>query len=145
MERVGQIRELKALLGTLGLDSLFSGRVKDGVCSVAGWPSGAQALAGVVLAQDTKIAGCLVVTGGVREQDEMAAQMEAWGGDVLLVPEAHRGKEGVKPDADLEAEWLGALARLTSEIKPRGVVVTEQVQEEKHPSPAEIKKGMFCI
>ena len=145
MERVGQIRELKALLGTLGLDSLFSGRVRDGVCSLAGWPSGAQALAAVVLAQDKKIAGCLVVAGGVREQDEMAAQMEAWGGDILLVPEAHRGKEGVRPDADLEAEWLGALARLTSKDKPRGVVVTDQVQEEKHPSPAEIKKGMFYV
>ncbi len=145
LEQVGERRELKTLLGTLGLGSLFSGRVKEGVCSVAGWPSGAQALAAVVLAEDKKMQGWVVVTGSVREQEEIASQIEAWGGDVLVVPEAHRGKEGVRPDADLEAEWLGSLARLTLEERPRCVVVTEQVLAEKHPSPAEIQRGMFRV
>ncbi|NCZ52608.1 MAG: hypothetical protein EBY81_01705, partial [Verrucomicrobia bacterium] len=145
LEQVEERRELKALLGTLGLGSLFSGRVKEGVCSVAGWPSGAQALAAVVLAEDKKMRGWVVVAGSVREQEEIASQIEAWGGDALVVPEAHRGKEGVRPDADLEAEWLGSLARLTLEERPRCVVVTEQVLAEKHPSPAEIQRGMFRV
>ena len=80
LEQVVERRELKALLGTLGLGSLFSGRVKEGVCSVAGWPSGAQALAAVVLAEDKKMRGWVVVTSSVREQEEMASQIEAWGG-----------------------------------------------------------------
>ena len=81
----------------------------------------------------------------MREQEEMASELEAWGENPLLVPEVHRGGEGVRADPDLEAEWLGALGRLVGESKPRLVIVTEGVLKAKQPDPREVKKGLRRI
>ena len=135
-ERVGKIvlsgqnksqKDLKGLLGTLGVSQLISGRGTEGVCSMLSWPASAQALVATVISQDKKERSWLVVAGSVREQEELASEIEAWGGEVLIIPEAHRGEERVRPDPDLEAEWLGSLARLVQGKKPRLVIVTERV------------------
>ena len=76
-----------------------------------------------------------MVAEHVRQQEELAAEIESWGGDCVVVPEAFRGTEKVKPDPDLEAEWMGSLARLSEPERPRLVVVTGRVLEEKLPSP----------
>ena len=81
----------------------------------------------------------------MREQEELASEIEAWGGEVLIIPGAHRGEERVRPDPDLEAEWLGSLARMVQGTKPRCVLVTERVLQEKHPAPEEIRKGMIQL
>ena len=153
-ERVGKIvlsgqnqsqKDLKGLLGTLGVSQLISGRGTGGVYSMMSWPVSAQALAATVISQDNQGRSWLVVAGSVKEQEELASEIEAWGGEVLIIPEAHRGEERVRPDPDLEAEWLGSLARLVQGTKPRCVLVTERVLQEKHPAPDEIRKGMIQL
>ena len=88
----------------------MSGGVTRGVWSFAGWPTGAQALAAVTLAQRESAPGWVLVAEHVRQQEELAAEIEAWGGEAVVVPEAFRGTEKVKPDPDLEAEWVASLA-----------------------------------
>jgi len=129
-------RENKALLDTAGLERFVPSGVTGGVWSLAGLPAGAQALAAVVLSRRPLPAGWLVVAENIRQQEELAAEIEAWGGEVAVVPEAFRGTDKVKPDPDLEAEWLGSLARLTEPHPPRLVVVTEKVLAESLPAPA---------
>ena len=86
-----------------------------------------------------------MVAEHVRQQEELAAEIESWGGDCVVVPEAFRGTEKVKPDPDLEAEWMGSLARLTEAERPRLVVVTERVLEEKLPSPEWMRQSLRRI
>jgi len=121
------------------------GGVTGGVWSFSGWPSGAQALAAVLLSRRSGAPGWLVVAEHVRQQEELAAEIESWGGDCVVVPEAFRGTEKVKPDPDLEAEWMGSLARLTESERPRLVVVTERVLEEKLPSPEWMRQSLRRI
>ena len=109
------------------------------------WPGAAQVLLALALVQNRTGSGWLVVVGSVREQEEMASELEAWGENPLLVPEVHRGGEGVRADPDLEAEWLGALGRLVGESKPRLVIVTEGVLKAKQPDPRAVKKGLRRI
>ena len=123
----------------------MSSGVKGGVWSFAGWPTGAQALAAVLLSRRSVAPGWLVVAEHVRQQEELAAEIESWGGDCVVVPEAFRGTEKVKPDPDLEAEWMGSLARLTEVDRPRLVVVTERVLEEPLPSPEWMRKALRRI
>jgi len=115
------------------------------VWSIAGLPSGAQALAAVVLSRRKGPAGWVVVAENVRHQEELAAEIESWGGEVVVVPEAFRGTEKVKPDPDLEAEWMGALARLTEPDRPRLAVVTEKVLAENLPEPAWMRRSLRRI
>ena len=121
------------------------GGVTGGVWSFSGWPSGAQALAAVLLSRRSGAPGWLVVAEHVRQQEELAAEIESWGGDCVVVPEAFRGTEKVKPDPDLEAEWMGSLARLTEAERPRLVIVTERVLEEKLPSPEWMRQSLRRI
>ena len=116
--------------------------VTGGVWSFAGWPSGAQALAATILSRRTGVPGWLVVAENIRQQEELAAEIESWGGEAVIVPEAFRGTEKVKPDPDLAAEWLGALARLEETGRPTLLVVTERVLEESLPSPQWIKQSL---
>jgi transcription-repair coupling factor (superfamily II helicase) len=87
----------------------------------------------------------MVVAESVRHQEELAAEIEAWGGEVVVVPEAFRGTEKVKPDPDLEAEWIGSLARLTEPDRPRIVVVTNRVLAESLPEPSWIRRSLRRI
>ena len=119
--------------------------VAGGVWSFAGWPTGAQALAAVLLSRRSGPPGWLVVAENVRQQEDLAGEIESWGGDCVVIPEAFRGTEKVKPDPDLEAEWVGSLARLIEPDRPRLVLVTERVLEEKLPPPEWIKKSLRRI
>jgi len=118
------------------------GRVTGGIWSFAGWPSGAQALAAVILSQRSGAPGWCLVAENVRQQEDLAAEIESWGGEAVVAPEAFRGTDQVKPDPDLEAEWTGALARLTEPDRPRLVVLTERVWQEALPSPEWIRKSL---
>jgi transcription-repair coupling factor (superfamily II helicase) len=102
-------------------------------------------LAAVLLSRRSGAPGWLVVAEHVRQQEELAAEIESWGGDCVVVPEAFRGTEKVKPDPDLEAEWMGSLARLTEAERPRLVVVTERVLEEKLPDPEWMRQSLRRI
>ena len=124
---------------------MVSATVAGGVYSCGAWPGAAQVLLALALSRHRQGAGWLVVVQSVREQEEMASELEAWGEEPLLVPEAHRGSEGVRPDPDLEAEWLGALGRLVQEPKPRLVIVTEAVLQAKQPNPQDVRKGLQRI
>ncbi|NBT89279.1 MAG: transcription-repair coupling factor [Verrucomicrobia bacterium] len=98
-------------------------------------------MAAVLLAGRTTGPGWLVVAENVRQQEELAAEIESWGGEAVLVPEAFRGSDKVRPDPDLEAEWVASLARLLDPGRPRIVVVTQRVMTEPVPAPAWIRAG----
>ena len=99
-------------------------------------------MAAVILAQRESAPGWVLVAEHVRQQEELAAEIEAWGGEAMVVPEAFRGTEKVKPDPGLEAEWVASLARLTEPNRPRLVLVTERVLSERLPSPDWIRKAI---
>ena len=145
LQKSGERRELNTLCGSLDLDRVVSATVAGGVYSCGAWPGAAQVLLALALARHRQGVGWLVVVQSVREQEEMASELEAWGEEPLLVPEAHRGSEGVRPDPDLEAEWLGALGRLVQEPQPRLVIVTEAVLQAKQPNPQDVRKGLQKI
>ena len=108
--------------------------------SCGAWPGAAQVLFALALARHGPGEGWLVVVQGVREQEEMAAELEAWGEEALPVPEVHRGGNGVRPDSDLEAEWLGSLARFVGQPKPRIVIVTEGVLRTRQQTQRQSEK-----
>ena len=142
MQTSGQRREGRALLDTAGLDRFVPGGVTGGNWSFAGWSTGAQALAAVLLAQRAGVEGWLLVCENIRHQEELAAEIEAWGGRCLVIPEAFRGSEKVRPDPDLEAEWIGALAGLVETERPKTVMVTEAVLGETLPSKDWVKGSL---
>ena len=119
--------------------------VTEGNWSFAGWPSGAQALAAVLLAQRPGTTGWLVVCENIRQQEELASEMEAWGGQCLVIPEAFRGSKKVRPDPDLEAEWIGALVGLLEKERPKIVIVTEALLGEPLPPKDWMQKGLKKI
>jgi len=82
------------------------------------------------------------VAGSVRQQEELAGEIEAWGGRCLVIPEAFRGSETVKADPDLEAEWLGSLASLVGQDRPSLVLVTEGVLGESFPARSWIQGAL---
>ena len=99
----------------------------------------------VNLVPQSKNDGWLIVTSGPKEQEELAAEIEAWGGEPLVIPEAYRGEENIRPDPDLQAEWIGSLGRCLATPSPRLILVTAQVLREKHPHPDLVKHGLRKI
>ena len=95
----------------------------------------------VNLVSESNKEGWLLVVEGPKEQEELAAEIEAWGGEPLVIPEAYRGDEKVRPDPDLQAEWIGSLGRCLTNPPPRLIVVTARVLREKHPHPDLLKEG----
>ena len=140
-----QRKELKDLLGTLGGTQEVAGWDAEGVCSGSGISPSAMAFLAVNLVKESKKKGWLVVVQGAKEQEELAAEIEAWGGDPLVIPEAYRGSEKVHPDADLQAEWIGALGRCLETPRPKLILVTEQVLQERHPTPDLVAQGLRQI
>jgi len=102
-------------------------------------------LAAVLLSNRREGSGWLMLCENVRQQDELAAEIEAWGGRCLVIPEAFRGSEKVRPDPDMEAEWIGSLAELLQPGRPRIVLVTEAVLAEKLPCPEWIRSRLLRI
>ena len=76
-------------------------------------------MAAAILSKRNSGSGWLLVAENVRQQEELAAEIESWGQDAVVLPEAFRGSGNVRPDPELEAEWVGALARLTATCRPR--------------------------
>ena len=142
MRKSDQRRELKDLLGTLGGKGLVAGRDTEGVCSGHGFNISALAFLAVNLVRESHGKGWLVIAKGAKEQEELAGEIEAWGGQPLVIPEAYRGDGKVHPDPDLQAEWLGALAKCLETSCPRLILITEQVLKEKHPLPDWVTKGL---
>ena len=99
-------------------------------------------MAATLLSQRKKCPGWLIVAGSVRQQEELAGEIEAWGGRCLVIPEAFRGSETVKADPDLEAEWLGSLASLVGQDRPSLVLVTEGVLGESFPARSWIQGAL---
>ena len=67
-------------------------------------------MAAAILSERSNGSGWLLVTENVRQQEELAAEIESWGQDVVVLPEAFRGSENVRPDPELEAEWVGGVS-----------------------------------
>ena len=86
LQKSGERRELNTLCGSLDLDRVVSATVAGGVYSCGAWPGAAQVLLALALARHRQGAGWLVVVQSVREQEEMASELEAWGEEPLLVP-----------------------------------------------------------
>jgi transcription-repair coupling factor (superfamily II helicase) len=127
------------------LERFVPGGVTEGDWSFSGWPLGAQALAAAILSKRNSGSGWLVVAENVRQQEELAAEIESWGQDAVVLPEAFRGSENVRPDPELEAEWVDALARLTASHRPRLCVVTERILEESLPDPAWLRNSIRSV
>ena len=73
----------------------MAGGVTGGVWSFDGWPAGAQALAAAILSKRATSGGWLILTENVRQQEELAAEIEAWGQEAVVIPEAFRGSDNV--------------------------------------------------
>ena len=138
-------KELKELLGTLGGNQLVAGWDAEEVCLGAGFSLSMTAFLVVNLMHESKKEGWLVVVEGPKAQEELAAELEAWGGEPLVIPEAYRGENKVRPDPDLQAEWIGALGRCLAKPQPRLILVTAQVLREKHPHPDLMAKGIRIV
>lgn len=102
-------------------------------------------MAAAILSKRNSGSGWLLVAENVRQQEELAAEIESWGQDAVVLPEAFRGSENVRPDPELEAEWVGALASLTASQRPRICVVTERILEESLPDPTWLQKSIRSV
>ena len=115
------------------------------MCSGTGPNLSATAYSLALLNRESRRDGWLVVVQGLKEQEELAAELEGWGLEPLVIPEAFRGNEKVRPDPDLQAEWLGALGRWIEKPAPKLVVVTEAILREKQPRPEVVRAGFRSI
>ena len=102
-------------------------------------------MAAVTLAQRESAPGWVLVAEHVRQQEELAAEIESWGQDAVVLPEAFRGSENVRPDPELEAEWVGALGRLTATYRPQLCIVTERILGESLPDPTWLRNSIRCV
>ncbi|MEY5062442.1 MAG: hypothetical protein RLZZ112_406, partial [Verrucomicrobiota bacterium] len=102
-------------------------------------------MAATILSKRNSGSGWLVVAENVRQQEDLAAEIESWGQDAVVLPEAFRGSENVRPDPELKAEWIDALARLTARHPPRLCVVTERILEESLPDPAWLRNSIRSV
>jgi transcription-repair coupling factor (superfamily II helicase) len=106
--------------------------------SLAQLPASAQAF---VLAALTRLAPkktFLAVPKGVKAQEELANDLEAWDASHLFFPQIERPTAETLPDPEMSAERLAALTKLSSGFT--GVVLaTERASEQALPLPATLK------
>ncbi|MEM1059703.1 MAG: transcription-repair coupling factor [Verrucomicrobiota bacterium] len=80
----------------------------------------------------------LALTPGVREQEELANDLEAWGAPFWFYPQIDAGP-GESPDTDQAAERLAVLDALSQDGAARPVVATVAAHDQPVPAPADLR------
>jgi transcription-repair coupling factor (superfamily II helicase) len=102
-------------------------------------PASAQAfvLAGLARYADGRV--FLAMTGGVKAQEELANDLEAWEAKHLFFPQVEGPTAGTLPDPEAVAEQLAALSKLGAGFK--GVVLTTtRAADQALPAPEVLRK-----
>ena len=125
-------RELKALskiLGTLSLGHL---------------PSSAQAFVLAGLARHGTKQTFLALVPGVKAQEELANDLEAWGAPNLFFPQVEAPVAGALPDPEAAAERLAALNKLSAGFA--GIVLaTDRGSDQPLPDPDALKANRLKL
>ncbi len=117
-------RELKALARNAG--PLY----------LAHLPASAQAFVLAGLAQHAPGNTILALAPGIKAQEELASDLEAWGASALFFPQTEEG-EGAVPDPEAIAERLSVLGKLSSGFK--GIVLSTAIAfGQSVPEPGEL-------
>ena len=118
-------RELKALAGEASL-------------SLGHLSASAQAFVLAALARHAPEKVFLALASGVKAQEELANDLEAWGAPHLFFPQVEAATAESLPDPEASAERLSVLSRLSA--GSTGVVLaTPRASEQPLPSPSDLK------
>ncbi len=105
----------------------------EGPLALGHVPASAQAFILAALAREAPASAWLALAGGVKAQEELANDLEAWAAPHVFVPQGARMIEDALPDPEASAERLAALHQVGGF---RGVVLaTARVMEQALPSP----------
>ena len=86
----------------------------------------------------------LALTPGVREQEELANDLEAWSLPHWFYPQVDAGP-GQNPDPDQAAERLALLDALSQEAGGRPVLATTAAVEQAVPAPATLRAARMTL
>jgi transcription-repair coupling factor (superfamily II helicase) len=101
-------------------------------------PASAQAFVLAALARLAPKQAFLATTARVKEQEEMANDLEAWGAPFLFFPQIDSPTAETLPDPEVTAERLATLGKLAGGFT--GVVLaTGRAQDQALPTPAELR------
>ena len=121
LSRWTDARELKALANAASID-------------LRHLPASAQAFVVAGLARHAPEKLFLALVPGVKAQEELASDLEAWGAPLLFVPQIDLPTAETLPDPEASAERLAALTRLAAGF--RGVILaTARACEQPLPKP----------
>ena len=127
LERWMNQRDLKALAQNAG------------PLSLGHLPASAQAFILAALARESPKRTCLAVPPGVKAQEELANDLEAWGARHLFFPQMETATAETLPDPEMAAERLAALSQLASGFT--GVVLaTARAGDQPLPQPKVLAK-----
>ncbi len=125
-------RELKALSQSSGAISLGS------------LPASAQAFVLAGLARHAPKRTFLALAPGVKTQEELANDLEAWGAPNLFFPQVEAPVTGTLPDPEASAERLAALTKLSAGFT--GVVLTTaSASEQPLPDPKALQENRIKL
>jgi transcription-repair coupling factor (superfamily II helicase) len=125
-------RELKAL------------SKQSGDISLGHLPAAAQAFVLAGLARLAPKKTFLALASGVKTQEELANDLDAWSAPNLFFPQVDAPIEGALPDPEASAERLSALTKLTNGFT--GVVLTTvSANEQRLPAPDALQKNRIKL
>ena len=107
-------------------------------------PASAQAFVLASLAQNAQKKIFLALTPGVKAQEELANDLEAWGAPYLFIPQVEAPTAETLPDPETTAERLSALGRLNAGFA--GVVLaTARACEQALPEPGALRNNRLRL
>ena len=116
----------------------------EGPLSLGHLPGPAQAFVLASLTQQAPLRTWLAIAGGVKAQEELANDLEAWAAPHLFVPQGQAASEDTLPDPEASAERLAALHQAGSGF--RGVVLaTARSAEQPLPSPKALARHRLAF
>jgi transcription-repair coupling factor (superfamily II helicase) len=125
-------RELKALAET------------SGTIDLGHLPASAQAFVLAALARHAPKKLFLALAPGVKAQEELASDLEAWGAPQLFFPQVEAPTAETLPDPETSSERLAALSRLGSGFT--GVVLTTlRALEQPLPNPKLLRESRIKL
>lgn len=140
----GLKRCLQAALDEPAWAACLSGLLREEVCPLGGLPPAAQAFvtAGIRLRDPGR--PLLLLAADVRQQEELANDLEAWGMPALFLPEPPAAEEEALPDPDARAEWWAALREMASTPAPL-VLATQALMDRPLPPPAAWNEALLTL
>ena len=107
-------------------------------------PASAQAFVLAALARHAPKKVFLALAPGVKAQEELASDLEAWGAPHLFFPQLETPTAETEPDPEMSAERLAVLGRLAAGV-PGIVVTTERATEQPLPTPKTLRTRRLAL